>query len=505
MASSYASRSLLLLSALALGAGCTETAEVSSAGSEAELTMAELPVRVTDIASGVFEQKIEHAPEGASVGTFKQRYWYSTQFATGPDSPVIFVFCGESACSASHLTMLGDTAKTLKAAVVALEHRYYGESLPFTKPTVRQMQHLTIENALEDAAAFEAFAKDKLKLRGKWIAVGGSYPGMLAAFYRAKHPELVAGAWASSAPVQMQESFFGYDQIAFQALGRECGGLFAKALGEVEAAYDDPQKWAALTQRVYGVPVQIPPDLDPVSAKYVKAQYMTYTTSLAMGAAQYGYSRQLCSALAQYASDPIEGLIGYVRPPLVEEPGDDANASGAIVTALPLVMLGPGSETVATDEHAAVPPTNTAGDPLDQPYEGDTWSYQECSEVGFFKVFNPNRDESIMSTSQDVDMARIRCQIQAQTQPRIEATRAHYLDPILNGQVTNLFFVNGALDPWSSLSFTDPATAPAGVTVHTVALGSHCTDLGNLDRGSSLGAFEAHKKVHDLAVQWLAP
>ena len=71
------------------------------------------------------------------------------------------------------------------------------------------MKYLTIHNALEDAAAFEDFARAKLPLTGKWIAVGGSYPGMLAAFYREKHPELVVGAWASSAPVDVSAVVLG--------------------------------------------------------------------------------------------------------------------------------------------------------------------------------------------------------------------------------------------------------------------------------------------------------
>jgi pimeloyl-ACP methyl ester carboxylesterase len=505
-----ASRCALVLSLLAIGAGCTHvTADDKTAGDDNDLTMSELPIKLTDAAGGLFEQRIDHHEGGESVGTFKQRYWYSTQFASGPDAPVVFMFCGESECAGSYLTLLADTAKTLKAAVVALEHRYYGKSLPFDKPTIRQMQYLTIENALEDAASFEAFAKDKLHLKGKWIAVGGSYPGMLAAFYREKHPELVVGAWSSSAPIRVQESFFGYDQVAARALGTDCDGLFKKALATVEDAYNDPQKWAALTLRAFGQSVQIPQGLDPETAKYVKAQYMSWVSGQAMGAAQFGYQKMLCSALAQHADDPIEGLILYGRPPLVEEPDDAQHMPPPGGGGAHPSLFGPGSDVemaaidipLGANAGAGAPPV---GDPLDQPYKADMWSYQECSEVGFFKVFNPNREETIMTEAQDVDVARMRCQSIAGVLPPIEQTRAKYLDAIMAGQVSNIFFVNGSLDPWSSLSLTDAATAPAGTTVHVVALGSHCTDLQNLDRNSTLGVFEAHKKFHDLAVSWLA-
>lgn len=516
------SRSALLLSLLAVGAGCSHvTADDKTGGSDNDLTMQELPIRLTDAAGGWFEQKIDHT-EGDAAGTFQQRYWYSTQFASGPDAPVIFEFCGESECSAGYLTMLADTAKVLKAAVVALEHRYYGKSLPFAKPTIRQMQYLTINNALEDAAAFEGFAKTKLNLRGKWIAVGGSYPGMLAAFYREKHPELVVGAWASSAPILVEESFSGYDQIAYRALGTECGTLYAKAVKTVNEAYDDPAKWADLTLRAFGRSIAIPQGLDPQSAKFVKAQYMDWVSGQAMGAAQYGNQHNLCSALVQYANDPLEGIILAQNPPLVAEPEDAQHTppAGGAGGAHPEVdsssldtpvapFLGPGAnaENLASKDAPAAanePPPAEPTDPLDQPFRWNTWQYQECSEVGFFKVFNPNRSESIMTETQDVEVARMRCQAYAGVLPPVSQTRATYVDPITNGQTTNIFFVNGALDPWSSLSLTDASAAPAGTTIHVVALGSHCTDLSNLTPQSTLGVFEAHKKFHDLAVQWLA-
>ena len=516
-------RSASVLALLAVAAGCSTAAEDKTiGGGDADLTMAELPVRLNDVAGGVFEQQIDHA-EGSTVGTFKQRYWYSTQFASGPDAPVIFHFCGESECAPGYLASLADTAKVLKAALVTIEHRYYGKSIPFapapapapgaapTPLTLGQMKYLTIHNALEDAAAFEGFAKDKLNLKGKWIAVGGSYPGMLAAFYREKHPELVVGAWASSAPVQMQESFYGYDMIAARALGPECDAQFRAALDTVEQAYADPQKWADLTLKAFGRPIQIPADLDAATAKYVKAQYMQWVSGQAMGAAQFGGTHNLCSALAQHADNPIDGLLGYLQPPLVAEDTDAQHTPGAASAAHPEavstdvpVSFGPGSNAAAADGTTAPPDTTTATSPEDQPYRADMWSYQECSEMGFFKVFNPNREESIMTTSQDVEVARMRCQGIAGMLPPIEQTRATYLQPILDGQTSNILFVNGSLDPWSSLSFTDPATAPRGTTVHVVALGSHCTDLQNLSSQSALGVFEAHKIFHDLAVTWLA-
>jgi hypothetical protein len=464
---------LTLVSAAGCGAPAREE-PVAEGGSE--LTLAELPIRLTGIAGGTFDQAVDHASESAGLGTFKQRYWYSTQFATGPDAPVLFFICPESECAASELTALGDTAKVLKAAVVALEHRYYGTSMPFEHPTLEQMKYLTIDNALEDLASFERFARTDLALSGKWIALGGSYPGMLAAFYREKHPELVVGAWASSAPVDIQEAVWGYDAIAAQALGPSCTRLFKSALDYATDAFDDDAKRNELAVRATGRPYPLPPGIDAATRAFLKAQFTSWISSLAMSAAQAGRTHKLCSALAQHSEQPVDGLIGYMNPPLVAEDSDAQQPA-------------PGGPPVSAPAGA---------------YIAGSWFYQTCTEVGFFRIPNPDREESILSELHTVDLSRIQCAQYVGQQPRIAETRARYLAPIAKGEVTNLYFVNGSLDPWSVLSYTDQATAPAGVTTKVIALGSHGTDLENLTPNSTLGVFEAHKQLVELARQWLA-
>src|SRR5689334_7859200 len=88
-----------LVAALPLAAGCSAFAD--DAGSSADaIRMDQLPIAVTVHDAGTFDQEIDHPREPAvSLGTFKQRYWYTTEFANGPDSPVLFYFCGEATCS----------------------------------------------------------------------------------------------------------------------------------------------------------------------------------------------------------------------------------------------------------------------------------------------------------------------------------------------------------------------------------------------------------------------
>lgn len=82
------------------------------------------------------------------------------------------------------------------------EHRYYGESLPFGNKSFDSPEHsgyLTSEQALADYADL---LQNQVNTKGRSvIAFGGSYGGMLAAWFRIKYPHIVDGAIAASAPI----------------------------------------------------------------------------------------------------------------------------------------------------------------------------------------------------------------------------------------------------------------------------------------------------------------
>ncbi len=66
----------------------------------------------------------------------------------------------------------------------------------------------------------------------KWITFGGSYPGSLSALLRVKHPDLVHGAFASSAPMNFKLDFNEYAQV----LGRTIESYDKQCRYEIEKA-----------------------------------------------------------------------------------------------------------------------------------------------------------------------------------------------------------------------------------------------------------------------------
>jgi hypothetical protein len=455
-------------------AGCSAHAPEVTA-SDGELTLEELPIAIAAPVAATFDQTLDHDAASSPV-TFKQRYWYTTEFANGPASPVLYYFCGEQTCGTWALERMADTAKSLHAVVIALEHRYYGSSRPFDgELTSEKMKYLSVHQALEDAATFEAHAKTALALEGKWISVGGSYSGMLAAFYRDKHPEAVVGAWASSAPVDVRRSFWGGDALSARALGPTCLALFQNALATASAAYDDPNQRNALSLALYGTEWK---------DGWGKGNFLGSISGAARGAAQGGDTARLCQSLQQHLDRPIDGIAAYYNPPLVPD-DTPAPANPAAAAAAPDDAIGPGENT---------------DDQL-----GRLWFYQVCTEMGFYEVKNPDRTLSIMSdlspTEEEQDQ---RCVKLYQRKPDIDATRATYFEPLRTGHVSNILYVNGSYDPWSSLSFNDPNQPPPGATVFVIQQGAHHDELTNLQPDSPIPVFEAHVLFNKLAKKWLA-
>ena len=239
--------------------------------------------------SGKFDQLVDHfAAKGTKIfgKTFKQRYFVDASAAKGPSSPVIYYLCGEGTCDGPSSTPeVNALAKKYGAYRVALEHRYYGYSQPFPTLTPVNMQFLSMDQAIEDLATFQRSLQQSMKLTGKWISMGGSYPGELSAFYRLKHPELVAGALASSAPVLAKADFFEYDRHVARVAGPECLAAIKKVVSDVEAKLHQTDSAAQVKALFKASDVK-----DNVDFLYVLAD-------MAATAIQYGYQDSFCGAL----------------------------------------------------------------------------------------------------------------------------------------------------------------------------------------------------------------
>eukprot|EP00911_Craspedida_sp_UC1_P001132 UC1_evm1s854 len=91
----------------------------------------------------------------------------------------------------------------------------------------KSLEHLSSRQALGDLASFHAHivATFKLTPANKWVSFGGSYPDMLAGWFRLKFPHLVHASVASSAPVEAQLDMRGYNDVVASAYSVSDNGV----------------------------------------------------------------------------------------------------------------------------------------------------------------------------------------------------------------------------------------------------------------------------------------
>ena len=186
------------------------------------------------IGQTVFEQLLDH--ENPSLGTFKQSYWYNTEFWTGPGAPVVVFTPGETAAAEytgylTNATITGQFAQAIGGAVVMIEHRYWGDSSPFAELTTKNLQYLTLANAIADLTYFARnvklpFASNSSSSsnapQAPWVLSGGSYSGALAAWVESVDPGTYWAYHASSAVVEAQGDFWQYFEPIKQGMPQNC-------------------------------------------------------------------------------------------------------------------------------------------------------------------------------------------------------------------------------------------------------------------------------------------
>ncbi|CAD5222516.1 unnamed protein product [Bursaphelenchus xylophilus] len=144
----------------------------------------------------------------ADTREFPLRYFINLTYYE-PGGPIFFYTGNEGKLEvfAENTGFIWDIAPEYKAAIVFTEHRFYGNSLPFGEDSykhIKNLGYLTSEQALADFADVITYLKTQRipqATHSPVIVFGGSYGGMLAAWFRIKYPHLADGAIAASAPL----------------------------------------------------------------------------------------------------------------------------------------------------------------------------------------------------------------------------------------------------------------------------------------------------------------
>ena len=402
----------------------------------------------------LFDQKLD-PKSTTNLTTFKQRFMVDTSFAAAPSSPVLYYICGESSCfdgSDPIPELLKIEAKEFQANIVVLEHRYFGKSQPFDQLTRQNMRFLSFENALLDLATFEKYLIQTRGFSGKWISIGGSYPGTLSAFYRLKYPDLVVGALASSAPVRTKLVMTEFADYANAKLGPACVADVQRTYQNVRDTAKDPAALAAM-EKSAGLTISLNAE-----------EFIAFLDGFPGSVVQYGAAPKFCAAITKV--DSLPNFIVFVKNIL--------NAFGITADS---AALGP----IETDVHL-----------YDTGVGMRQWTYLECTELGFF----------------DTRVSAASCTDLFGTIPfdKLWHVNQTYYKKLLDPATSNILFTNGSEDPWLNYSIakelrndTNPNTK-----VFTIQGGSHTADIVNHPNASnSVSLKEATELITKTFRDWL--
>ena len=411
----------------------------------------DLNVKAQGTQEGYFTQRLNWQ-DFSDNRTLQNRYLVNSDYASGPNAPVIYVPGGESALNRTNFEngYIGFVVKAMHAHYVSLEHRFYGKSQPFDKLTGENLKFLNLQSTLSDLAAFQKYWQGSQNLTGKWFVWGGSYSGGLAAFYRLRYPDLAAGAISSSGTVHFSLIDQNGDKFAATAAGGECVRNFRnKILSPIENSLNKPDAFQAIKQE-FGA-VQLKNDMEFLSLLGPVADFLLQTEGPLV----------LCSTVDVNHTTPTEARSEFIKL---------MNTTFARYSLNFLSLSSDGFKSEKASDYSK-------GTGFRQ------WTYHQCAELGGWDTSGPDADHAFGSFLPNyVQLQSEICKLSfgLTEPPNVDKTNSEYYQRLLDPNLASkILFVNGSADPVSILSISKSngnAVNPKFLYAD-IDGGTHCQDL----------------------------
>ncbi|KAJ1978632.1 hypothetical protein H4R34_003134 [Dimargaris verticillata] len=400
-----------------------------------------------------FPQLVDHF--GLTSATFPQRFFVNdTWYQAG--GPVYLYNPGEGANSARKVQrgFVVDLARATQGLVVSLEHRYYGRSNPVPDLSPTNMRYLSVAQALADMAYFIEHAplpQIQSAPSTRWVVVGGSYAGNLAAWMRLEYPHLVFAAYSSSGPVRAKNDYYEYDLAVGDRL--PCHELIADTVVEIDHVLDGKD-----TQQI--------DDLKK-----------------AFGLESLNRTKDFAGALV----DQMATLVQYYAPPKSNHT-DSINAFCEYFSNHTTPLNGFAAATrdyLKTKEIDAAQTFNTYLGAKNYTLEqsGRSWFYQTCTEFAYWQTAPRSPMLSMRSKYVDLDYNAGPCRafFGSHLEMPVPVDRLNERYGADSIDVDRVFYVNGEFDPWRRLSVSSPVAPPRQDSLknkyRVIPRASHCYDL----------------------------
>jgi lysosomal Pro-X carboxypeptidase len=432
-----------------------------------------------------YEQQIDHLGF-VTGGTFKQRYLVADQF-WNQGGPIFFYTGNEGDIElfTNNTGFMWDIAQDFKALLVFAEHRYYGQSLPFGDETYKvltNLNYLTSEQALADFAELISFIKSDISgaTNSPVVAFGGSYGGMLAAWFRIKYPNVIIGSVAASAPIWQFtgltpcNAFYDTTSQTWLAASDVCVANVHQSYATLDttASQAGGLNLISSTFKLCSA-LETASDLENFKA-FLADTYVNFAM------VDYPYPANF---LANLPAWPIQVACSYLAEPLE---GQSLLQALSQVTNLYFNYTGDTSCVNWTESGS----TGSLG------YAG--WEYQSCTEM--VMPMCSSYSNMFYNFTWNLQQFSDECYNTYKVRPRENWITLEYWAKELQS-TSNIIFSNGLFDPWSSGGVMESISD--SIVAIQIPRGAHHLDLRSQNALDIRAVISAREQETNILRNWL--
>ena len=414
-----------------------------------------------------FQQKVNHSDENSNLFTMR----FYENLVHNKNNQVIFLCIGGESDGFSPYgegDFIEELATEHNAIILTTEHRYFGESHPFSNTKTENLALCTVQQAIDDLIYFREWyqKENNLPSNASWILVGGSYPGLLSAFTRAQKPEYFKGALASSGVVLANNKYSDFDlQIAI-SMGQECAAVARNVRNRIDKLLlSDDRDWLLSQFSAQGVEIEV--------FRFVVGEIFSL-------APQYGRRSLVCGPLEdslRTGNDPLMALAKFTRD-----------------TFSPLFCDGNISNTYSNSRMKDTSNINSGS---------RMWLWMTCNELAYWQV-SPGR-LGLRSPLVNQEFFSNQCKdvFGIEMFPDTDAFNNKYHG--LSQTATNVYYTTGSQDPWTPVCITDEQSLPEGSYAHTITgpeVG-HCSDLHASKDTDPIDLKRTRLHIRKVISQWI--
>lgn len=388
-----------------------------------------------------FGQSLDHFTyTPGSYRIFQQKYLINDKHWGGAESRApIFVYTGNEGnieWFTNNTGFMFEIAPKFQALLVFIEHRFYGNSMPFgdrnnSYKNTETLGYLNSQQALADYAILILDLKKNLSAQASpTVVFGGSYGGMLAAWFRLKYPHVAIGAVASSAPILQfdnivpENTFFDIVSNDFKQASESCFNVIRQSWNDlqVKSTEDGGLQRISKTFRT----CRDLKSIDPVKSWLEDA--FTYTAMT-----DYPTETNFLMPLPAY---PVTAMCNVIN----SFPQETGTLSRVFAAASIYYNYSNTEKCFEMEHQSDAHGLGTSG-----------WDWQACTEM--IMPINYSVNSMFPPSSYDYTSYEHYCQKQYGVIPRphwiTTEFGGHDISTVLQHFASNIIFSNGLVDPWS--------------------------------------------------------